>query len=271
MDIERIEVVLKALELGSFSKAADKYNYTPSALTHIADALEGEIGTKFIKRTNKGISVENKYIVGELEKICEIKNRICTLNREVITLTIGTYSSIAKHILPSIIKLFNRIYPKVKLEIYIEDKRSILIDKGIDIIFTEFSSLSNYTWKEITVDPYVAVCPLDFDLGEVFSFDRKYFKTFLLSNETVIMEKINAENFSSVIKVDAQDDSSIIQMIEEDMGMSILPYLCVKDNKNVKTLPISPNISRTLGLLYKKNNTKKEYISEFEKCLKGNV
>ena len=74
MDITKIEMILCALDLGSFSKAAEIYSYTPSAMTHIADSLEEEIGTKFIKRTHSGIEAKNEEIVEALRNKCNIKN-----------------------------------------------------------------------------------------------------------------------------------------------------------------------------------------------------
>ena len=44
MDINKIEILIKAIELGSLSKAANEFLYTPSAVSHIVDAIENEVG-----------------------------------------------------------------------------------------------------------------------------------------------------------------------------------------------------------------------------------
>ena len=75
MDINKIEMILFALHSGSFSKAAEKYSYTPSALSHIADSLEGEIGRKFIRRTHMGIEPADPEIVAALQDICDDRDR----------------------------------------------------------------------------------------------------------------------------------------------------------------------------------------------------
>ena len=50
MDTVRIKAFLLAVKYGSFSKAAEELSYTPSALSHIADAMEEETGAKNLLR-----------------------------------------------------------------------------------------------------------------------------------------------------------------------------------------------------------------------------
>ena len=41
----------------NFSLAAKELSYTPSALSHIADSLENELGVKLFIRTRKGVEI----------------------------------------------------------------------------------------------------------------------------------------------------------------------------------------------------------------------
>ena len=60
MDTKKIKAILSAIEYKSFSKAADALSYTPSALSHIADNLEQELGVKIIIRSPLGISLSKE-------------------------------------------------------------------------------------------------------------------------------------------------------------------------------------------------------------------
>ena len=77
MNIEKIEILLKAIELGSLTKAANEYSYTPSALSHILTDIENELGAKIICRSYKGIEIEKGYEEGiaNLKAIIELKNK----------------------------------------------------------------------------------------------------------------------------------------------------------------------------------------------------
>ena len=59
METKKIEMLLRAIELKSLSKAAEEYLYTPSAMSHIADGIENELGIQILKRTHSGIEVNN--------------------------------------------------------------------------------------------------------------------------------------------------------------------------------------------------------------------
>ncbi len=57
MDIQKIKVILSAIEHKSLSRAAEEISYTPSAMSHIADAIERELGVKILQRTPLGMVV----------------------------------------------------------------------------------------------------------------------------------------------------------------------------------------------------------------------
>ena len=44
MDAKKLEILMTAVDLGSFSKASEVVGYTQSGLTHLVDSLEREIG-----------------------------------------------------------------------------------------------------------------------------------------------------------------------------------------------------------------------------------
>lgn len=263
MDINKIETVLYALKVGSFSKAAEKYSYTPSALTHIANSLENEIGTKFIKRTHTGIEPCNKEIIQRLQNICDEKNYICSLAKNNNRLTIGTYSSASKHLLPEIIRNFHKTHPEVHIDITVISMLSQLLDEDIDILFGVKQESKEHFWIEVMTDRYTAVFPKGHTEDTEFRFDKKYSETFIMSDEITVMKMVDENNFNGTVTINAHDDSSIIQMVKAEMGVAILPYLSVSQSEDVTVLPIDPPVTRVLGLNCKKNSPKKQLIKEF--------
>ena len=58
MDSKKLEILMTAADLGSFTKASEVVGYTQSGLTHMMDALEKEVGFPLIvKPVNLGSSV----------------------------------------------------------------------------------------------------------------------------------------------------------------------------------------------------------------------
>ena len=149
MDTAKVEVILRAVELGSLSKAAEEYLYTPSAVSHMVNSLEDEIGTKIIRRTHMGIEPEegSEHIFSYLRKLVETKNKIRELAAGANTLTIGTYASLFKSVFPGIIKSFKKKHPEVDINIIVHDDLKVLYEKSHpDIIFGENLENADMEW-----------------------------------------------------------------------------------------------------------------------------
>ena len=48
MESKKLEALLMAVDLGSFTKAAEVMGYTQSGLTHMMNSLEREVSTEYI-------------------------------------------------------------------------------------------------------------------------------------------------------------------------------------------------------------------------------
>ena len=55
MDSKKLEILVTAVDLGSFSRASEVVGYTQSGITHMMDALEREIGFPLLIRGRGGI------------------------------------------------------------------------------------------------------------------------------------------------------------------------------------------------------------------------
>ena len=55
MDDGKLRALLTAVECGSFSKAAARLGYTQSAMTHLVNKLEAEVGCTLLERDSQGI------------------------------------------------------------------------------------------------------------------------------------------------------------------------------------------------------------------------
>ena len=55
MDLRKLEALVVAVELGSFTKAAQQLGYSQSGLTHMMNALEQEIGFPLLLRDHRGV------------------------------------------------------------------------------------------------------------------------------------------------------------------------------------------------------------------------
>ena len=104
MDSKKLEILVAAADLGSFTKASEVVGYTQSGLTHMMDALEREIGLPLLRRTHSGVEL-TEYGVQLMPEIraflranSSLQNRIDALKAQArTTIRIAAYSSIAMH------------------------------------------------------------------------------------------------------------------------------------------------------------------------------
>jgi len=262
MRTENIEVILRALELGSMTKAASEYQYTASALSHILRTTEDEIGAKIIKRTHAGIATEDgsEEIVEELKNLLKTYRRIKELaaekNMTGHSLTIGTYASLSKYVLPKIVKGYMDRYPHSDIRIIVEDNmRTLYAENGADIYLCEKIEGEGICWEEIMTDPYVAVLPKanTAPTGRI-SRETLAGKPFIMANDTKIAAYMEPCGIRDLIQITSHDDSSVVQMVKEGLGVSVLPSLSVRDTDGIVCAPLEPVFTRILGLVYTKKN-----------------
>ena len=56
MDTQKLNALLRSIELGSFSAAAEELGFTPSGISHMAAAVEDELGYPVLLRGRSGVT-----------------------------------------------------------------------------------------------------------------------------------------------------------------------------------------------------------------------
>lgn len=126
MDDGKLRALLTAVECGSFSKAAAQLGYTQSAMTHLVNKLEAEVGCTLLERDSQGIRLTDagKHLLPY------IQNVVCacdTLLQEAAeqndlrtrTLRIGCFASIARARLPELLRAFRELHPEIKMDVLV--------------------------------------------------------------------------------------------------------------------------------------------------------
>ena len=128
INIQKLSALLKAAECGSFTKAAEKLNYSQYGISRMIADLENEWKVVLLERGHGGVSLTSdgkklipviKGILSEYEKLRFEIDQINGLQSGLIR--IGTFSSAASHWLPNIIKEFQKNYPNIEYELLLGD------------------------------------------------------------------------------------------------------------------------------------------------------
>ena len=102
MDAKKLDVLIKAINEGSFSKASTLVGYTQSGLTHLVNSLEKEVGFSLVNRSFNGIKLSKEgeellpYILNYIQSNDELLDKIDKIkHQQKHTIKIAAYASMA--------------------------------------------------------------------------------------------------------------------------------------------------------------------------------
>lgn len=262
MDTFKMRAVLAAAELGSLSRAAEKFSYTPSAFSHILTSFEDELGVRIFNRSSRGVTLteEGKRICPELSAIAEIESRILrlvqeTVNEKKYTLRIGTYSSISRSFLSGLLKQFCEEHPNIALYLTVADDLSGFLENDrADVVFADGRIIESGEWVPLMEDRCVAIAPPSLLEGRK-EIDREelYGYPYISMDEEYLHGYFDEARFEKPFHFRSDDDLSVIHMVKQGFGIAVLPALVMRGNtEGVSVLELSPPLNRTVGFAYKK-------------------
>lgn len=258
---------IKAIETGSFTKAAEELGYTQSAISQMVQSLEEELSTTLILRSRTGITLtpDGEEFLPFIKNICNSHRELLEKKKEMEGLQsglirIGTFSSVSCNWLPGLMKDFKKQYPSVHFELHQGGYTSISswIKEGtVDFGFVNPEAVSKLTTIPLQEDEMLAVLPKEHPLSthDIVSLKDLTKEPYILLDEVGLSEPLTVfqqNNFEPNIQFRVYDDYAIMSMIEKGLGISILPKLVLsRCSYNIVTKAISPPVVRTISLAYK--------------------
>ena len=268
MNVSKYKALLTAVDLGSFSAAAQKLGYTQSGLTHMMNALEDELGFPILQRGYFGIKLTpgGERIISKVRALVACEDALST-EIELLksygdnVIRIGAFSSMAGTWLPSIVEKFNHEFPDITVNIQTGTVAELYggLDEGrFDVCFGTKNSKYDFKWVSLEKDRFYAILPKDYPIeGDEFHVSRFNGTKFLMPGlgfDDDISAVFSENNVRPFVTPTYVDDPAIISMVEHGLGISMLSELIIQGKTDeVKVLPISPEVSRTLALAMKQD------------------
>lgn len=285
MESKKLEALLMAVDLGSFTKAAEVLGYTQSGLTHMMNSLEKEVGFTLLERGRSGVRLteEGERIAPAVREFLQANARLDSVIEQVASsrteiLRVSAYASIAMHWLPGIIQRFREECPDVDVDIRMADHVDVpyeLLAQGkMDAILVSPQDEGQYEWVHLADDPMFAVLPKDFDTQGMTAFPLAAFEArdFIMPSQGFdkdIMRIFNRIGVKPHILPTWVDDPTVISMVSHGLGVSMMTELTVRGRTDgVKLLPVEPASSRELGLAVRSLDAASDGLRHFIDCTK---
>lgn len=284
MSIQKYKSFLKAVETGSFTKAAEVLDYSQSGISRMINDLEQEWDVTLLERGKSGIRLtsDGLEILPYIQKICYDYERLQMKVDEINgiqsgLIRIGTFSSVATHWLPNIIREFQKDYPNIEYELLLGDYTEIeeWIQTGrVDCGFLRLPTKTDLETIFLEDDKLMAIIPENHSLKDCENFPVKALcdEPFMLlekGDKAEISEIFERNNLTPNVRFTTWDDYAVMSMVESGLGLSILPQLIMKRVPyKVLAKELDVPAYRKIGLALKDKKTASVAVKRFIEYLK---
>ena len=279
LNMHRYKAFLKVVEVGSFTKAAEQLNYSQSGISRMINDLETEWHVKLLERSRAGVRLTSdgltllpyaRSLVAEYEKLQMQVDELNGLQSGLIR--IGTFSSVATHWLPNIIKEFQKDYPHIDYELLLGDYAEIeewVIEGRVDCGFIKLPTRPDFETIFLEEDKLLAVIPEDHPLADC----EKFPIAALCDGPFILLEKGENSEVSEIFRrcgltpkvhFTTWDDFSIMSMVESGLGVGILPQLILRRTPyRILTKELDVPAYRSIALAMRSKKTASLAVKRF--------
>ena len=264
MSISKYETLAKVCELGSLTKAAEALEITQSAVSHTINSLEEQFGFAILTRSRAGVKLTDNgqrimpSVRGMLNYYEQLNQTVSAIRGlDFGTVRIGAFTSVAVHWLPGVIKEFQRDYPNVDIKLLNGDYHDVekwLTEGSVDLGFVNLPTKLNCECIALMEDRLLAILPPDHKFASYPKFplvecETEAFITLLETSNHDANKALSAAGIKPNIKFSTKDDYAIIAMVEQGLGISIMPERLLRGrHDNVAVKELVPPSKRTIGL-----------------------
>ena len=264
MNISKYETLSKVVETGSFTRAAEQLGITQSAVSHIISGIEEDFGFAVVTRSRAGVKLtpDGERIMPPLRAILNYSEQLrqtvsAVRGLDSGTVRIGAFTSVAVHWLPGVIKEFRRDFPNVDIKLLNGDYYDVeeWIEQGlVDLGFVTVPNKLSCESIPLMEDRLLAILPHDHKFASYPKFplvecENEPFITLLETSNHDARRALASAGIEPKVRFSTKDDYAIIAMVEQGLGISIMPELLLKGrHDNIQVLPLVPEAKRTIGI-----------------------
>lgn len=292
MNTKQLEYFISVAETLSFTKTAEKFYISQTAITQQIKSLEEQIQVTLFIRNKRRVELTPAGKVF----LCEAKTIVKNINDAIMktqqfangffgTLNIGVLIGYEKNKLQQYLKVFSKTYPNISMDICTNEMTDLLSsvkDNLMDLVFVinpENQPLNDFEYKPVEKYSLVALLPLGHPLYNedfIHLCDLRHEKFIFVKEsgdeygqKSMIQNRYREAGFIPNIVQRSNDLNTIQSMVASDMGVCVLPSFCISDTmveNNIAVVPIYEEEEKRIEVVaaWNKNNTNpalKKFIS----------
>ena len=285
MNLTKYQALLKTVELGGITRAAEAMGYTQSAVSRAIAELEREWDMELLTRGRGGVALSSggEALLPYIQAVCnaakELEEQVAELHGMTCgTLRVGTFTSVSIHWLPAIMKAFLDRYPGIHFELVsswefaeVED----LIRRGqVDCGFLRLPAGEGLDTIPLRRDRLLAVLPPDHPLAHAACYPMERFGQdpyirILEERDVEISRIFQEEGIRPNLQYNVNDDFAILSMVEQGLGVSIMPELVLRNtSRRFSAIPLERPRFREIGLATRSGKAPSPLTAHFLACVR---
>lgn len=168
-----LQVFRQVAELNSFAEAGRRLNLSPAAISKNVAELEASLGARLINRTTRRMALTDEgklyleHVVRGLDALLDGDRALGPITQQPGgTLRVAAPMTVALTQFSSVIPQFLSLYPDLKLDLHLDDRRVDIVQEGFDLAIRGSDNLedSSLIARKLAVMPHV-VCAAPVYLG----------------------------------------------------------------------------------------------------------
>lgn len=296
MTLTQLSYIVAVDKYRHFATAAEKIFVTQPTLSMQIQKLEEQLGVKIFDRSKSPVvptEVGEKIIEQAKEILQEAKHieDIANLSEGSLqgVFRVGVIPTIAPYLIPLFLRHFVKKYPDVELvfkEVLTNDILAALAEDSLDvgILATPTDGKHIYT-EDLYLEPFVGYLSLNHPLAAKndLNVDDLELRNMWLLNEghcfreqTLKLCKQINEQSGSMIKFESGNLETLKKLVEQNFGMTLMPWLSLQHFDNTCDHAIikefsHPVPSRKVRLAYGRKYLKQNIIKAFKEEILANL
>ena len=273
VELRHLAALQAVAEEGSFGRAAHRLGYTQSAVSQQIATLERIVGERLVERpggprpvtlTEAGVLLlrHAESIVARLQAA---QADLAALSSGAAgTLRVGTFQSVGRKVLPTVMRRFHRTWPDVEIELresHSDLELASSVERGeLDLSFVQLP-IENPALETIELlrDPYVLIAPVDSPLAarDRPPTLREIAEQPLLGFRECRSTEILADQLRTTGREPRfafrSDDNGIVQgLAAAGIGVAVVPLLTVDENDDtISIVRLGPRVApRIVGIAW---------------------
>lgn len=265
MSLQRYRILQKVVHTSSLALAASELQLTPSAVSHALTSLEQEMGFKLLlrKRDQVKLTTEGELAWQHIRTILHeqqlLRQKVDSLHKlETGVLRLGTFSSVSMRWLPHLLDEYRRLYPQITIQLrdgaYNEITDWIAAGE-IELGFISETHTAGLPFQLLYEDELFCLLPDGHPLTKESELHPEQLRQErwilpVLGCDTGVRSFIAQCDWKPYISYELEDDHSMMAMVRQGHGITILPELIMKecDRQGMQLVRLSGRPCRRIGL-----------------------